>query len=82
MLHVDPYTRPSAAKVLQHPWMQQCESLSQDRLTTQDYDLVKGAMKATYMALSNKPKKENLEPVTSSMLAQRRKLKKLSSTTL
>ena len=41
MLHVDPYTRPSAAKVLQHPWMQQCESLSQDRLTTQDYDLVK-----------------------------------------
>ncbi len=82
MLHVDPFKRPTAAKVLQHAWMQHCDQLPQNRLTTQDVDLVKGAMKATYLALNNTPRKENLEPVTSSMLAQRRKLKKLSSTTL
>ncbi|KAJ8027449.1 Ribosomal protein S6 kinase alpha-2 [Holothuria leucospilota] len=82
MLHVDPYQRPDSTHVLKHQWFQTREKLSQNRLTAQDYQQVKGAVKATFSALNQAPNHNPLEPVTSSGLAQRRKLKKLSSTTL
>lgn len=82
MLHVDPYQRPDSTHVLKHQWFQTREKLSQNRLTAQDYQQVKGAVKATFSALNQAPNHNPLEPVTSSGLAQRRQLKKLSSTTL
>ncbi|XP_071819465.1 ribosomal protein S6 kinase alpha-2-like isoform X2 [Apostichopus japonicus] len=82
MLHVDPYQRPDSALVLNHQWFQTREKLSQNRLTAQDYQQVKGAVKATYSALNQAPNLNPLEPVTASVLAQRRKQKKSSSTTL
>ncbi|XP_071954782.1 ribosomal protein S6 kinase alpha-3-like [Antedon mediterranea] len=82
MLHVDPYRRPSTAQVLKHRWFHERESIPSNKLTAQDPATVKAAMAATYSALNRAPKMEPLEPVTASMLAQRRKIKKLSSTTL
>ncbi|XP_077203904.1 ribosomal protein S6 kinase alpha-2 isoform X2 [Paroedura picta] len=82
MLHVDPHQRLTAAQVVRHPWIVNREYLSQNQLSRQDVHLVKGAMAATYFALNQTPQAPRLEPVLSSNLAQRRGMKRLTSTRL
>ncbi|XP_060098127.1 ribosomal protein S6 kinase alpha-2 isoform X2 [Heteronotia binoei] len=82
MLHVDPHQRLTAAQVLRHPWIINREYLSQNQLSRHDVHLVKGAMAATYFALNRTPQTPRLEPVLSSNLAQRRGMKRLTSTRL
>ncbi|KFV18928.1 Ribosomal protein S6 kinase alpha-2, partial [Tauraco erythrolophus] len=82
MLHVDPHQRLTAVQVLRHPWIVNREYLSQNQLSRQDVQLVKGAMAATYFALNRAPQAPRLEPVLSSNLAQRRGMKRLTSTRL
>ncbi|XP_037056236.1 ribosomal protein S6 kinase alpha-2 isoform X4 [Peromyscus leucopus] len=82
MLHVDPQQRLTAVQVLKHPWIVNREYLSQSQLSRQDVHLVKGAMAATYFALNRTPQAPRLEPVLSSSLAQRRGMKRLTSTRL
>ncbi|XP_046949103.1 ribosomal protein S6 kinase alpha-2 isoform X3 [Lynx rufus] len=82
MLHVDPHQRLTAVQVLKHPWIVNREYLSQNQLSRQDAHLVKGAMAATYFALNRTPQAPRLEPVLSSSLAQRRGMKRLTSTRL
>ncbi|XP_062429679.1 ribosomal protein S6 kinase alpha-2 isoform X2 [Rhea pennata] len=82
MLHVDPHQRLTAVQVLRHPWIVNREHLSQNQLSRQDVHLVKGAMAATYFALNRTPQAPRLEPVLSSNLAQRRGMKRLTSTRL
>ncbi|KAM9259044.1 ribosomal protein S6 kinase alpha-2 [Cariama cristata] len=82
MLHVDPHQRLTAIQVLRHPWIVNREYLSQNQLSRQDVHLVKGAMAATYFALNRAPQAPRLEPVLSSSLAQRRGMKRLTSTRL
>ncbi|KAG2467086.1 KS6A2 kinase, partial [Polypterus senegalus] len=82
MLHVDPHQRLTAPQVLRHPWIVNRETLSQSQLVRQDAMLVKGAMAATYFALNRSPQAPKLEPVLSSCLAQRRGMKRLTSTRL
>uniref|UniRef100_A0A8C5AUZ6 Ribosomal protein S6 kinase n=1 Tax=Gadus morhua TaxID=8049 RepID=A0A8C5AUZ6_GADMO len=82
MLHVDPSQRLTAGQVLRHPWVIHREQLPKYTLNRQDAPhLVKGAMAATYSAL-NRNVSTVLEPVGCSTLAQRRGLKKLTSTAL
>ncbi|XP_070606718.1 ribosomal protein S6 kinase alpha-3 isoform X2 [Erythrolamprus reginae] len=82
MLHVDPHQRLTAAQVLRHPWIVHCDQLPQYQLNRQDAPhLVKGAMAATYSAL-NLNQSPVLEPVGRSTLAQRRGVKKITSTAL
>ncbi|XP_049761270.1 ribosomal protein S6 kinase alpha-2 isoform X5 [Elephas maximus indicus] len=82
MLHVDPHQRLTVVQVLKHPWIVNREYLSQNQLSRQDVHLVKGAMAATYFALNRTPQAPRLEPVLSSSLAQRRGMKRLTSTRL
>ncbi|XP_057595524.1 ribosomal protein S6 kinase alpha-2 isoform X2 [Hippopotamus amphibius kiboko] len=82
MLHVDPHQRLTAVQVLRHPWVVNREHLSPNQLSRQDVHLVKGAMAATYFALNRAPQAPRLEPVLSSSLAQRRGMKRLTSTRL
>ncbi|XP_074044117.1 ribosomal protein S6 kinase alpha-2 isoform X2 [Macrotis lagotis] len=82
MLHVDPHQRLTAVQVLRHPWIINKDYLSQNQLSRQDVHLVKGAMAATYLALNRTPQAPRLEPVLSSNLAQRRGMKRLTSTRL
>ncbi|KAK7140640.1 hypothetical protein R3I94_013048 [Phoxinus phoxinus] len=82
MLHVDPHQRLTAPLVLRHPWIVNRDELSQSQLIRQDVTLVKGAMAATYSALNRSPQAPKLEPVLSSSLAQRRGMKRLTSTRL
>uniref|UniRef100_A0A8D0HQ78 Ribosomal protein S6 kinase n=1 Tax=Sphenodon punctatus TaxID=8508 RepID=A0A8D0HQ78_SPHPU len=82
MLHVDPHQRLTAAQVLRHPWIVHWDQLPQYQLNRPDAPhLVKGAMAATYSAL-NRNQSPVLEPVGRSTLAQRRGIKKITSTAL
>ncbi|XP_063810787.1 ribosomal protein S6 kinase alpha-1 isoform X2 [Pseudophryne corroboree] len=81
MLHVDPHRRLTARQVLQHEWITKRDLLPQSQLNRQDAQLVKGAMAATYSALNSSKPTPQLQPIKSSILAQRR-VKKLPSTTL
>uniref|UniRef100_A0A2D4NRR2 Protein kinase domain-containing protein n=2 Tax=Micrurus TaxID=8634 RepID=A0A2D4NRR2_MICSU len=83
MLHVDPHQRYTAEQVLKHSWIACRDQLPYYQLNRQDAPhLVKGAMAATYSALNNKTFQPVLEPVAASSLAQRRSMKKLTSTDL
>ncbi|MBN3295988.1 KS6A6 kinase, partial [Amia calva] len=83
MLHVDPHQRYTAEQVLKHSWIACRDQLPHFQLTRHDAPhLVKGAMAATYSALNHKTCQPVLEPVAASSLAQRRSMKKLTSTDL
>ncbi|XP_073472251.1 ribosomal protein S6 kinase alpha-1 isoform X2 [Lithobates pipiens] len=81
MLHVDPHRRLTARQVMHHEWITKRDLLPQSHLNRQDAQLVKGAMAATYSALNSSKPTPQLQPIKSSILAQRR-VKKLPSTTL
>uniref|UniRef100_A0A8C6PP17 non-specific serine/threonine protein kinase n=1 Tax=Nothobranchius furzeri TaxID=105023 RepID=A0A8C6PP17_NOTFU len=82
MLHVDPHQRLTATQVLRHPWVTRRDQLPKFTLNRQDApQKVKGAMAATYSAL-NRNISPVLEPVGRSTLAQRRGVKKITSTAL
>lgn len=82
MLHIDPNRRLSASQVLQHSFISRPNKLPQSYLNPPpDVKSVKGAMSAMFNAArSHKPL--NLNPVGSSFLAQRRGVKKITSTAL
>ncbi|XP_023809295.1 ribosomal protein S6 kinase alpha-2-like isoform X1 [Oryzias latipes] len=79
MLHVDPHQRLTAPQVLRHPWVVERNQLTDTALTRQNAVNVKGALSATYSALSRCAPAPVLEPVQSSSLAQRRGMNKLRS---
>uniref|UniRef100_A0A8C1ZVG5 non-specific serine/threonine protein kinase n=1 Tax=Cyprinus carpio TaxID=7962 RepID=A0A8C1ZVG5_CYPCA len=80
MLHVDPHKRLTAAQVLRHPWIVNKDQLPKYQLNRHDAPHL-GAMAATYSAL-NRNVSPVLESVGCSTLAQRRGVKKLTSTAL
>lgn len=71
-LHVDPQQRWTASQVIHHPWLNKREDLPNLRLHLQDPGMVKGALSATYRAISHSPRAPNLGPVVASALARRR----------
>uniref|UniRef100_A0A3P8VZX2 Ribosomal protein S6 kinase n=1 Tax=Cynoglossus semilaevis TaxID=244447 RepID=A0A3P8VZX2_CYNSE len=77
MVHVDPHQRLTASQVLHHPWITDRDQLSEKPLSRHDVDAVKGALSATYSALTTIMPAPVLEPVQSSTLAQRRGVKKV-----
>uniref|UniRef100_A0A8D2NBT4 non-specific serine/threonine protein kinase n=1 Tax=Zonotrichia albicollis TaxID=44394 RepID=A0A8D2NBT4_ZONAL len=81
MLHVDPHQRYTAEQVLKHSWIACRDQLPHYQLNRQDAPHL-GAMAATYSALNHKTFQPVLEPVAASSLAQRRSMKKLTSTDL
>ncbi|XP_046986596.1 ribosomal protein S6 kinase 2 beta isoform X2 [Schistocerca americana] len=81
MLHLDPSRRPTAAQILQHDWIQNRNLLPTHRLIFQEAHVVKGAMAATYRAVSQKPRSPNLGPVVMSELARRRRKSRPKSST-
>uniref|UniRef100_A0A8C7CMZ2 Ribosomal protein S6 kinase n=2 Tax=Oncorhynchus kisutch TaxID=8019 RepID=A0A8C7CMZ2_ONCKI len=74
MLHVDPHQRLTAGQVLCHPWVTHRDHLPK-------HSKCPSAMAATYSAL-NRNVPPVLDPVGCSTLAQRRGVKKLTSTAL
>lgn len=73
MLDPDPTKRLTTAQVLAHHWIQQRHSLPENQLAMQDPRLVKGAVAATYRAISSSPLAPHLAPVQTSQLAMRRR---------
>ncbi|XP_013209062.2 ribosomal protein S6 kinase alpha-6 [Microtus ochrogaster] len=83
MLHMDPRQRYTAEQVLKHSWITQREQLPRDQPKTNDAShVVTEAVVATYSALTPKSFQPILEPVAASSLAQRRSMKKRTSTGL
>lgn len=81
MLHVDPHRRPTASQILQHPWLTLRVHLPTHRLHLQEASVIKGAMAATYRAMSQSPRAPNLGPVVMSELARRRRKSRPKSST-
>lgn len=81
MLHEDPHRRPTAAQVLQSPWLARRATLPTRRLILHDPAFVKGSVAATYRAVSQNPRAPDLGPVVMSELARRRKKSRPQSTT-
>jgi len=83
MLHVEPNRRLTISQVLMHPFICQPHNLPDTHLNQAhgkgDYKSVKEIMTNMFSAArSHKPL--NLNPVGSSLLAQRRGIKKIDST--
>ncbi|KRY81616.1 Ribosomal protein S6 kinase 2 alpha [Trichinella pseudospiralis] len=73
MLHVDPQQRITAQQILQHRWVTNRQFLPNSRIAfSNDFTHVKAAMKATYNAINKVQTLPALEPVSASLLAQRR----------
>lgn len=81
MLDLDPAKRLTTAQVIAHPWIQQRHSLPENQLAMQDARLVKGAVAATYRAISSSPLAPHLAPVQNSQLAMRRRKSRPKTTT-
>ena len=81
MLDLDPHRRLTTAQVIAHPWIQQRHSLPESQLAMQDALLVKGAVAATYRAISQSPLAPHLAPVQTSQLAMRRRKSRPKTTT-
>ncbi|KAB7501438.1 Ribosomal protein S6 kinase 2 alpha [Armadillidium nasatum] len=71
-LHVDPKVRLNSGQVLEHPWIANIDELPNLKLQVLDPSSVKGALTATYRAISHSPRAPNLGPVVASALARRR----------
>nr|XP_030706628.1 ribosomal protein S6 kinase alpha-6 isoform X4 [Globicephala melas] len=83
MLHMDPQQRYTTEQVLKHSWITHRDQLPNDQPSRNDTShVVKGAVVATYSALTHKTFQPVLEPVAASSLAQRRSMKKRTSTGL
>nr|KAF6492935.1 ribosomal protein S6 kinase A6 [Molossus molossus] len=83
MLHMDPHQRYTTEQVLKHSWITHRDQLPNDQPNTNDTSyVVKRAVFATYSALTHKTFQPVLEPVAASSLAQRRSMKKRTSTGL
>ncbi|XP_053518411.1 ribosomal protein S6 kinase alpha-6 isoform X4 [Artibeus jamaicensis] len=83
MLHMDPHQRYTTEQVLKHSWITHRDQLASDQPDRNDTShVVKGAVVATYSALTRKTFQPVLEPVAASSLAQRRSMKKHTSTGL
>uniref|UniRef100_A0A5K1VMB3 non-specific serine/threonine protein kinase n=1 Tax=Callithrix jacchus TaxID=9483 RepID=A0A5K1VMB3_CALJA len=83
MLHMDPHQRYTTEQILKHSWITHRDQLPNDQPKRNDMShVVKGAMVATYSALTQKTFQPVLEPVAASSLAQRRSMKKRTSTGL
>lgn len=84
MLHISPDCRPTAAELLQHPWLWQSRpdirymDTQQTNHVREGVDVIKGAVNATFRAIS-KPSTANVGPVGNSELAKRRARDKLDS---
>ncbi|XP_046440835.1 ribosomal protein S6 kinase 2 beta-like [Daphnia pulex] len=81
MLDLDPAKRLTTAQVVAHPWIQQRHTLPENQLAMQDARLVKGAVAATYRAISSSPLAPHLAPVQTSQLAMRRRKSRPKTTT-
>lgn len=81
MLDLDPAKRLTTAQVIAHPWIQQRHALPENQLAMQDARLVKGAVAATYRAISSSPLAPHLAPVQTSQLAMRRRKSRPQTTT-
>ncbi|KAK7605260.1 hypothetical protein V9T40_007118 [Parthenolecanium corni] len=81
MLHVEPRRRPTASQILNHAWIMRRENLPTNRIHLPEPNLIKGAMAATYKAMSQSPPIPNLGPVFMSQLAQRRNKSRPKSST-
>ncbi|VDO80801.1 unnamed protein product [Soboliphyme baturini] len=80
MLYVDPHQRITAANILQHAWITQRHLLPHSKIQFKtDPSAVKAAVMATYKAIKKPQLAPPLEPVSASMLAQRRVKSKVSS---
>ncbi|XP_025132762.2 ribosomal protein S6 kinase alpha-6 isoform X4 [Bubalus bubalis] len=83
MLHMDPQQRYTTEQVLKHSWITHRDQLPDDQPSINGSShVVKGAVVATYSALTHKTFQPVLEPVAASSLAQRRSMKKRTSTGL
>ncbi|EDL14018.1 ribosomal protein S6 kinase polypeptide 6 [Mus musculus] len=85
MLHMDPHQRYTAEQVLKHPWITQREQLPRHQPNSDEPpQVVIEAVAAPYSVLARNPNRHHpiLEPVTASRLAQRRNMKKRTSTGL
>ncbi|EPQ12066.1 Ribosomal protein S6 kinase alpha-6 [Myotis brandtii] len=83
MLHMDPHQRYTTEQVLKHSWITQRDQLPNDQPNRNGTSyVIKGAVVATYSALTHKTFQPVLEPVAASSLAQRRSMKKKTSTGL
>nr|CAH0101126.1 unnamed protein product [Daphnia galeata] len=81
MLDLDPAKRLTTAQVIAHPWILQRHTLPENQLAMQDARLVKGAVAATYRAISSSPLAPHLAPVQTSQLAMRRRKSRPKTTT-
>ncbi|CAK7312757.1 Ribosomal protein S6 kinase alpha-6 [Vulpes lagopus] len=83
MLHMDPHQRYTTEQVLKHSWISHRDQLLNDQPNRNDMShVIKGAVVTTYSALTHKTFQPVLEPVAASNLAQRRSMKKRTSTGL
>ncbi|XP_025872542.1 ribosomal protein S6 kinase alpha-6 isoform X7 [Vulpes vulpes] len=83
MLHMDPHQRYTTEQVLKHSWITHRDQLLNDQPNRNDMShVIKGAVVTTYSALTHKTFQPVLEPVAASNLAQRRSMKKRTSTGL
>ncbi|XP_012273470.1 ribosomal protein S6 kinase 2 beta [Orussus abietinus] len=83
MLHVDPTRRPTTFTILKYPWIVNRHHLPYKILpdTTRDPRSLKGAVAATYSAMSNSLRSPHVGPVIMSDLARRRNQAKPMNTT-
>ncbi|XKL62061.1 hypothetical protein PGB90_001894 [Kerria lacca] len=81
MLHVEPRRRPTTSQIMQHPWITRRDNLPTNRIHLPEPNLIRGAMAATYRAMSQSPPIPNLGPVFMSQLAQRRHKSRPKSST-
>ncbi|XP_036082736.1 ribosomal protein S6 kinase alpha-6 isoform X2 [Rousettus aegyptiacus] len=83
MLHMDPRQRYTTEQVLTHSWITQRDQLPNYQPNRNDTSCVfKGTVVATYSIMTHKTFQPVLEPVAASSLAQRRSMKKRTSTGL
>nr|XP_044996746.1 ribosomal protein S6 kinase alpha-6 isoform X3 [Jaculus jaculus] len=83
MLHVDPHQRYTTEQVLKHSWITHRDQLLNDQPKRNDAShVVTGAEVETYSVVTQKTFQPILEPVAASSLAQRRSMKKRTSTGL